>query len=186
MKSKILYALLILTPFICVFVMAQTQYGSEALIVFLLNAIVSIIIGIFSIRRKRVLGIILIILGLLSLPFIDALLMTNIEPRNSNAVVKASLMNIKVQAGIIYESANPRTYQNICDDAVVQELLLKIKNKTKSTKCFSGQDKFVVAAEFKEPKDVEGIWCVDSFGNSKSINSSQYMSITGANIFCSQ
>lgn len=164
------------------------KIGLGLLILFPINSLLLLIIGIIKIKKHRSLGGGMILLGLIGLFFIF-IISTGDQghPKSERGSLIATLYSIMPQTQILYEQNN-YSYEGICEDPVVIQGInyaRQINAKDTPVLCFSDKDSFVIATKFK--KEYPGglnYYCIDSTGGGKDISESSYSTIVSADTLC--
>lgn len=191
MKTKhwhtLLISILIISLYVTYF---HNEYMKYSLPIFLVTGVISLFVGFAGMKKHAWLALMLIILGAFSVIIIIAfVLQPQGRPmsKGATAAVKANLSNTRAQADLIYNSVTPKSYESVCQDASIQKMILNREDITKSVKCFSGAESFVIAAQFKKADSPQQThWCADSTGASRFINATRYQNILNSKTLCSE
>lgn len=107
--------------------------------------------------------VVIAIIGILSGVVLSSL--NQARGKASDAAVKANLANIRAQAEIVYDGANPNSYAAVCADSTVSSGVNAAGNAGGGTgECTNGANTWAAAAPLKSG----GYWCVDYTGTSTS------------------
>ncbi len=108
--------------------------------------------------------------------------------KGANAAVKANMDNLRAQASIIYDSANPNSYAGITSDATFTAGLAAAGTAGGGTPVKYGDaNGWVAATALKTGEGTSNTlvdWCVDSAGKSEGITAVQMTAITGSTTLC--
>ena len=101
--------------------------------------------------------------------------------KGADAAVKSNLNNIRAQAEIVYDTANPNSYDTVCTDGQVSKGVSAAISAagsagTVATRCGDSASAWAAWVELKsEPTDS---WCVDSSGTSKLLTTNPSGAVT--------
>ncbi len=154
-------------------------YNTEAKSLLLLTSLFGLITSLVNFRKAKVINLFLLVLSILMGLMVFA---PEGRPKGVYAHIKASLVNTGASAALFFEEK--KSFDNFCNSSETTKMLSPIKEYVKTTKCFGDIDSFVFAVEYKKPLPTETHYCVDSTGTFKSIDSSTYSLITGADTLC--
>ncbi len=105
--------------------------------------------------------VVIAIIGLLASVVLARL--NDVRSLGADASIKANLSNIRVQAEIVYDSATPNSYEDVCGNATVVAALASTRSAAGGqdrVDCVSNAGAWVVASALR----TSGVWCVDSTG----------------------
>jgi len=84
--------------------------------------------------------------------------------KGADAAVKANLSNIRAQAELVYDSANPDSYETVCANTAVVAALNGANSASGNTSvCNNSATEWAASVELKTAGTY---WCVDSAGTS--------------------
>lgn len=111
--------------------------------------------------------------------------LSNARARAANVAIKANLANLRTQASLVFSSADPNSYSNVCADPVFINAFTQVGTLgTVPVVCFDAQDTWVAAGTLQVAEDTVTNWCVDSAGKSKGITAVEYGAIVDATTLC--
>jgi prepilin-type N-terminal cleavage/methylation domain-containing protein len=113
--------------------------------------------------------VVIAIIGILSSVVLASL--NTARSKGANAAIKSGLENMRAQAALDYDNANPNSYNNFCTDPIVLSASSSIAVSSGGyVGCNGASTTFVMLAPLKS-SGTEGTgnytsWCVDSNGYS--------------------
>ena len=127
--------------------------------------------------------VVIAIIGILSSIVMGQL--TSGRQRAANAAIKASLSNLRTQATLVYDTADPDSYADVCTDVKFVDTLTHVGTLGEvPAECFDAAEAWVVKATLNVAEDTSTNWCSDSTGRSEGITEAQYTAITSATTLC--
>lgn len=110
--------------------------------------------------------VVVAIIGILASVVLASL--NSARTKGADAAIKANLANIRAQAEIVYDEANPNSYATVCANATVAAALAASGTASGTTSvCNNAAGAWAAATALKSSATT--YWCVDSLGASKSV-----------------
>lgn len=120
--------------------------------------------------------VVIAIIGILASVVLASL--NSARAKGADAAVKANLNNMRAQAEIVYDSANPNSYATVCADPNIVKALAAANSASGGTAvCNNSAAAWAAASPLKTSATT--YWCVDSTGTS-----SQKTTALGSNTVC--
>jgi len=112
--------------------------------------------------------VVIAIIGILSSVVLASL--NTARNKGADAAVKSNLNNIRAQAELVYDEANPNSYAGVCANtqvsAAVNAAITAAGSGTVATRCGNSASAWAVWSNLKT---TGAGWCLDSLGTSKQI-----------------
>ncbi len=114
--------------------------------------------------------VVIAIIGILASVVLASL--NSARAKGADAAVKSNLNNMRAQAAIVYDSATPNAYTNVCSDDNVEAALTAAKtaggdSRAITAMCVATADTWAASALLKTKNGSDDQWwCVDSAGAS--------------------
>lgn len=114
--------------------------------------------------------VVIAIIGILSSVVLASL--NTARGKGANAAVKSNLNNMRAQAELVYDNNSPNSYLNVCADPNIQKAGAAAASAGGGVwvcNLSAANDKWAGSTALKVLENgINGFWCVDSTGQSKS------------------
>ena len=112
--------------------------------------------------------VVIAIIGILSSVVLASL--NTARGKGANAAVKANLNNIRAQAELVYDNANPNKYATVCADPnVVKAVAAATSAGGSAAICTNNDNNWSVSSPLKLHENTFTHWCVDNTGTSRGM-----------------
>lgn len=113
--------------------------------------------------------VVIAIIGILASVVLASL--NTARDKGANAAAKSSLNNMRAQAELIYDTANPDSYEGVCEDTVIVNGLTAAANATGFTVAVGAAVCADNAATWAAQVPLKGgtFYCVDSTGKAADV-----------------
>ncbi len=121
--------------------------------------------------------VVIAIIGILASVVLASL--NNARARGADAAVKSSINNMRAQAELFYDTANPDSYANMCSDPTIAAAIANVDstNGAGTVRCQSNATQYLIASQLVSNTGI--YYCVDSTGEATDITGT----IVGTGVF---
>jgi prepilin-type N-terminal cleavage/methylation domain-containing protein len=111
--------------------------------------------------------VVIAIIGILASVVLASL--NNARSRGADAAIKSSINNMRAQAELFYDSANPDTYTGMCSDPTIAAAIANVEstNGAGTARCNGNGNQYFIASQLVSNSGI--YYCVDSTGEASDI-----------------